>query len=227
MFYKACVRLKLMKLAKAKLPSLGSILWVLSFQYFLVQIVVASNWLGSYSVSKNTISDLGNTGCGIYANKFVCSPLHLYMDISFVVLGITMIIGSFLIAKSYKKRQAKLGFAFMALAGIGTIIVGLFPENTITAAHIIGASLPFIFGNLAMIVFSFYLKKLGKSFRVYSFASGLLGLCALILFVSHTYLGLGIGGMERIVAYPQTIWLIAFGIRALMKTHDPKVDSKN
>jgi hypothetical protein len=32
-----------------------------------------------------------------------------------------------------------------------------------------------------------------------------------VFFASSHYLGLGEGGMERIVAYPQTLWLIFFG----------------
>ena len=38
-----------------------------------------------------------------------------------------------------------------------------------------------------------------------------LALLALILFATHTYLGLGAGTMERIAAYPETLWLIIFG----------------
>ena len=38
-----------------------------------------------------------------------------------------------------------------------------------------------------------------------------LALIALSLFASHMYLGLGAGTMERLAAYPETIWLIIFG----------------
>jgi hypothetical protein len=31
------------------------------------------------------------------------------------------------------------------------------------------------------------------------------------LFVNHIYLGLGVGGMERMVAYPIIFWVIEFG----------------
>ena len=41
---------------------------------------------------------------------------------------------------------------------------------------------------------------------------GLVGLSALGLFLTHTYGPLGRGGMERVVAYPQTIWMILFGL---------------
>ena len=42
-----------------------------------------------------------------------------------------------------------------------------------------------------------------------------IGLVALSFFLKNVYLGLGIGGMERIVSYPQTIWMIVFGAYVL------------
>ncbi len=51
-----------------------------------------------------------------------------------------------------------------------------------------------------------------KALRYYTVGSGLIALIALAFFVTRNYLGLGIGGMERLVAYPQTMWLIVFGI---------------
>ena len=37
-------------------------------------------------------------------------------------------------------------------------------------------------------------------------------LVAIVLFALHEYLGFGPGGMERLAAYPEVIWLISFGI---------------
>ena len=36
-------------------------------------------------------------------------------------------------------------------------------------------------------------------------------LLALVLVLSTTYLGLGLGGMERMVAYPLLLWEVGFG----------------
>ena len=46
---------------------------------------------------------------------------------------------------------------------------------------------------------------------VYSIASGVVGLLATALFVSDLYLGVGIGGMERLAAYPLPLWLFVAG----------------
>jgi hypothetical membrane protein len=46
----------------------------------------------------------------------------------------------------------------------------------------------------------------------YSIASGAVALVALCLFLTQHRFFLGLGGMERVVAYPQTVWLIVFGL---------------
>lgn len=193
-------------------PFVGPAFWIVSLQYFLVQLFVALDWARPYSLSRNTISDLGNTVCGRYGNNFVCSPLHGLMNASFIVLGLTMIAGSSLIYREFKEGRAAItGFTFMALAGLGTILVGAFPENTIGALHEIGASLPFFIGNLGMIILGATLE-IPTFVAIYTAVSGVVSLIALFLLVSGHYLGLGIGGMERLTAYPQTIWLIVFGL---------------
>jgi hypothetical protein len=42
-------------------------------------------------------------------------------------------------------------------------------------------------------------------------------LVALCLFLTHHRFFLGLGGMERVVAYPHTIWLMAFGLYLLKR----------
>lgn len=188
------------------------ILWILSVQYFVVQIIVANSWATPFSVQNNPISDLGNTVCGEYSGRYVCSPMHDLMNISFVVLGLTMIWGSLLFVRQYSEEPwIKFGLYLLALSGLGTILVGLYPENTIASLHVIGASLPFLLGNIALIILGLNLD-IPKALRVYTIASGSIALVALALFLSGSYLGLGHGGMERLVAYPQTIWMIVYGI---------------
>ncbi len=194
-------------------PLAGPLCWIASIQYFIVQIIVARAWQVAYSLGRNPISDLGNTVCGDYGARYVCSPLHGWMNLSFIVLGITMIAGSVLIYQAY--RQSATGFGLMALAGLGTLLVGAFPENTVAVWHELGAALPFLLGNLALVILGLRLA-MPRPLRLYTIASGCIALLALVLFLSHHYLGLGIGGMERLVAYPQTLWLIIFGLYALI-----------
>lgn len=207
-------------------PLIGPVFWLLSVQYFLIQIIAASAWDTHFSLKINTISDLGNTVCGVFASRLVCSPLHDAMNASFIVLGFTMIVGSFFIPSEFRKSKlCRIGFYGMALAGFGTMLVGIFPENTIGYMHIIGATLPFLFGNISLVVFS-YALHLPPGFRYYTRASGLIALIALLVFLFDQYLGLGLGGMERVVAYPQALWLIAFGWYMSLNHYRQKRGSK-
>lgn len=203
---------KRIKVFTDKYPLIGPTFWIISIQFFIIQYIVARGWPITYSFSKNTISDLGNTACGIYGGRYVCSPYFTWMNVSFIVLGATMIAGSTLIYQEFRENFLnKIGFILMALAGFGTILVGVFPENTIGFFHYAGALMPFLLGNIALIVFGFSLG-IGTKFKIYTILSGAIALLALIFFITKTYIGLGLGGMERLVAHPQTVWLIVFGI---------------
>jgi hypothetical membrane protein len=182
-------------------------------QYFIVQVVVAGASTVGYSWSGNTISDLGNTRCARYSGRPVCSPLHLLMNASFVVLGLGMCAGAVLLSRAVvgKTSVARAGFGCLELAGLGTIVVGLFPENTVAGLHLIGAALPFVLGNLGVVLVGAWLPGLGRGLRGFSLLAGCVGLVGLPLFLSHRYLGIGTGGMERLTAYPQDAWLIVIG----------------
>ena len=109
-------------------PGTVPIVWLLSAQFFLAEVVVAAAWSPGYSWHLDAISDLGATNCGRFDGRFVCSPLHSLMNGSLILLGLTMVIGSVL---TYQlMRMSRVGFSLMALAGIGAILVGLFPEDT-------------------------------------------------------------------------------------------------
>ena len=204
-------------------PRLGPLLYSSAIQYFLVQILVGIRFSPHYSLTRNTISDLGNSSCGIFNNRQICSPLHTLMNISFLTLGITMITGSLLLCQSFRKsRNAMVGFTLFALGGAGTALVGIFPENTVSALHGIGAALPFLIGNVGVVILGFSLE-VPKILRIYTVLTGSIALAALGVYASGHYIGLGEGGLERVVAYPQTIWIIILGIYSLAQlTNTPK-----
>jgi hypothetical membrane protein len=137
------------------------------------------------------------------------------MNVSFIVLGVTMIAGSLLLRRALATTRARrFGFVFIAIAGLGVIVVGIFPENTVPALHGLGATLPFTIGNAALVVLGLSLG-LPRALRVATLTLGAVALVALAFYASSHYLGLGEGGIERLVAYPQTIWLILLGVHLL------------
>lgn len=194
---------------------LGPVLWISSIQYFIIQLIVISAWTVPHSWSDNFISDLGNTECGTYAGLAVCSPLHTLMNVSFVTFGVTMLAGAVLLARHFSKTKlSSTGFCLMVLAGVGTIFVGVFPENTIDWMHMFGAILGLGVGNLSVLLLGIGLREIHPALRTYTIASGVVSLSAFILFASGIYLELGRGGMERMVSYPFTVWMIVFGLYA-------------
>ena len=174
-------------------------------------------WKPPYSAANNTISDLGNTHCGLYGGATVCSPRHAVMNLAFIFVGLVMAVGSLLISQEFverrsaERRTAFAGFSLMAIAGLGTILVGLFPENTFGAAHATGAGLAIGCGNLAIFVLGLVLP-LKEGMRADMLVWAGVALLAAVLFATHHDLGIGSGTMERIAAYPETVWMIRFGI---------------
>jgi len=208
-----------------KHPFVGPVFWIASVQYFITQLVVIAAWTVPHSWKNNYISDLGNTMCGIYDGVPVCSPLHSLMNLSFIVFGVTILLGSILIYTEFRRTKLSfIGFSLMGLSGVGSMMVGLFPENTIGLLHIIGAFLGLGVGNIAIVVLSIALKDVRSVFRYYTFLSGMLSIIAFALFYFEIYLGIGRGGMERLVSYPFALWMMLFGVymtttrvRAIMK----------
>src|ERR1022692_4717307 len=198
-------------------PKLGPVLYVAGLQYFAVQLLTALRWSPAYSISRDTISDLGNTACGTWNGRYVCSPLHDLMNGSFIVLGVTMMLGSVLTFHYFAKgRVAAAAFTAMAASGLGVVMVGFFPENSVPALHGLGTAIPFVLGNIALAVLALTLE-IPVLLRVYSFLSGVIALLGLAAYASSHYLGLGEGGIERAVAYPQTVCLAVIGCCLIAK----------
>lgn len=201
------------KIFTDKFPLIGPLVWVFSAQYFAAQFIAAAAWPVSYNWAVNRISDLGATICGAYNNRFVCSPDHALMNASFILLGIIMALGSLLIYQEFRESKLSLlGFSMMALAGLGAILVGVVPENTVNQLHTLGAFLALGVGNAALIILAIALKRVHKIFRVYTFITGIFTLTFLITSIFNLPIGLGQGTIERLVSYPQTAWLILFGL---------------
>lgn len=169
----------------------GAFLFVGGTQ-FVMGMVVAEAVYPGYSVSRNFISDLG------------VGPAALIFNASVALLGILVVASAYCIQRAFGDR---LVTALLTLAGIGAVGVGVFPEN-FGAIHSIVSLVAFLFGGLAAIA-AYRLEK--SSLRYFSVVMGIMALVALVLYRSGAFLGLGQGGMERMIAYPILLWGIGFG----------------
>ncbi len=110
---------------------LGGVLWFLSFQYFIVEWIVARAWTTPpYSMMYNFISDLGATKCGYFhlgITTYICSPLHTYINISFILNGLLAIIGVFLLRNIFPKIDGLLQEFLLLVSALLDYLGGIFP----------------------------------------------------------------------------------------------------
>ena len=168
----------------------GALLFVGSVQ-FLLGLIIAESLYPDYSVSENYISDLGVGSSALIFNSSV------------FLLGVTVVAGVYFIQNAFDFRLLSV---LLTLTGIGAMGVGLFPE-TAGAIHGVDSLITFLFGGLSAIT-SYKLLKPPLSYS--AVLLGALSLVALALFGSGVYLGLGLGGMERMIAYPPLLWAVGF-----------------
>lgn len=179
----------------------GALIFVGTTQFLLLMMIAECLYSG-YSVSGNYISDLGVGATAIIFNSSV------------FVLGVTVEAGVYLLRQLV---QSKVLLGFLTLCGIGAMGVGLFPEN-FGMVHTVFSLIAFLFGALSAIT-SYKIQKPPMSYL--AVILGISSLTALAIFViSEVYLryfssvldiGIGLGGMERMIVYPVLLWAIAFG----------------
>jgi hypothetical membrane protein len=202
-------------------PSLlvGGASWILTLLYFIGQLVAQAAWRTPYSLIDNRVSDLGNTECGrTLADTYICSPLHMVMNATFVLTAVLILSGLFLTRTVWPRRRLTTwGVILLGVAGAGTILVGLSPENVNVLSHLIGA-LNIPAGNAAMILLGLAIWTDRTNLAWFSVLSGVIGFLGLLAGPILLILTGHAGGLaERIALYPLIIWLIVFGYAILAK----------
>ncbi|MEM1537765.1 MAG: DUF998 domain-containing protein [Candidatus Nezhaarchaeales archaeon] len=160
---------------------------------FILSMLIAECLYPNYSVSENYISDLGRLSAA-------SAPIF---NSSIVILGLTVVTGAYFL-REVVRSKAFLGL--LILCGVGVMGVGIFPED-FGVIHFIASLTAFLFGALSAIASYRFQKPLLSYFAV---VLGVTSLTALILFGLGAYLGLGKGGMERMIAYPVLLWALGF-----------------
>lgn len=209
----------------ARRANAGAILWICCLQYFAAEAVAIHGWRGAYSLSRNYISDLGAVGCEAAANGAsdaatrLCSPLHALMNASFVLQGVLIVCGTALAwPRLAKAALATIALGLIGASALGVFVVGLAPEDAAPGPHFVGAIENFLCCNLGMTIMGIAMLSARPAARkagLVSLGAGLIGLAGLSLLAMRAYLGLGVGGTERVTAYPFPIWLAGMGVLLL------------
>jgi len=185
----------------------GALVFVGGAQFVLGMLVAEALYPG-YSVSQNYISDLG------------AGPSAVIFNSSVFLFGLMIVISAFFVQRSMKDR---LVAGLLVLAGVGAMGVGLFPESY-PAMHEIVSDMAFIFGGLLPIA---SYRLVGKPLSYLSVMMGALSLSAMVLLSAQYsfslgeqyFLGLGPGGMERMIVYPLLVWAAGLGGYLMASSH--------
>jgi len=192
---------------KRTLPAAGALLMIGSAQCILAMIVSEALYQG-YSIANNVISDLG---VGISAMIF--NP-------SIIIFGVLVIIAAYIL---FQDTGNRIHSVLLFLAGGGAAMVGFFPLYW-GIVHYISAGTAFLAGGLVAIVSFVYTRA---PFRWFSIVLGSFSIAVLLLYISGIYLGIGRGGMERMIAYPVIIWTACYGGYLSAGTSDFSLFNKN
>tara|TARA_R110002020_G_scaffold50908_18_gene144328 strand:+ start:2605 stop:3282 length:678 start_codon:yes stop_codon:yes gene_type:complete len=195
---------------------LGAIFWLLTAEFFIAQFLAQAAWPG-YSMAIEDISLLGVTSCGAYLNPApggimpVCSPLSLLFNIGMTLNGVLVVLGVWFTRDLWPQTRLKLvALWLLALGGDGTMLAGLFPLDTMPVLHLVGAVLALGLSCFGFIALARVVWHSHRAFALYSLATGLLALTGFLLYAGEIYLG-GRGTVERLAAWPQTLWYMVTG----------------
>jgi hypothetical membrane protein len=167
-----------------------------------------------YSTFANTISDLGGTSP---PNSYMVQPNRAVFIATMAVSGALVLLSTYLVWPSIPRRRISIGLMVFGAALVG---LAVFPGNVPTW-HPWIALVCFMAGSITAITSRKMLQPPATYFAV------ALGVTALLATLAglEAFEGigpqkwLGVGGVERSIAYPVLMWLVVFGT-ALMSRHD-------
>lgn len=171
---------------------IAGLLFFIAASQFILALIIAEALYPGYSTSTNYISDLG------------IGPSSTIFNVSVFLVGLLTIIGTYFLHRAFHLTVVTILLTIAALAAMN---VGIFTENS-EPMHMLASFFVFLFSELSAI-FSYKFTK--YPFNIIVILLGITSLLALILYGGKIYLGLGVGGMERMIVYPILIWMIGTG----------------
>lgn len=182
----------------------GALLFTAGVLAFL-GIITAETLYPGYSTSENMISDLGATEP---PNSIIIEPSSAIFSAAMAISGLLITVSAYCIYRAFRKRTVT---ALIALFGVGVLGVGIF-NGSYGSIHGIFALIAFVMGGLSAIAS----YRIGRA--PMSYFSVILGGTALLDIFLYYFMGeaspfmvLGIGGLERWIAYPILLWVTGFG----------------
>jgi hypothetical membrane protein len=194
------------RLLRPRYLAAAGVLFLLAGFIALMGIITAEAlYPEGYSTSKNAISDLGATEP---PDSVIEKPSATVFNAAMIVMGVLVLGAAFCLERGFRRLAVAI---LTGLTGLGILGVGVFPGNY-GHIHALFALLIFSAGGLAAIVSR---TVQTPPFSVVSTILGVISLATLVLYMimgdNGPMAGLGLGGIERWVAYPILIWTMSFG----------------
>jgi hypothetical membrane protein len=167
--------------ASVRRRRVAAVAWLLAGTVYLVaEGIAAVQFPGSYSYTRNFISDLGVPSQ---------SPLAWLMNTGFGVQGALFVVGAVAIRASWLTALTVVNF-------FGNLTIALFHSGSVT--HAVGAVLAIVGGNAAILAGA---SIIGGRHRAMSIGLGVFGLLSFAVFAVALN-----GAVERCSVYPITAW---------------------
>lgn len=188
----------------------------------ILSISVAESLTPGYNVSTEAVSGLGlpyfSGICNVIASCVTpVQPAAGVFVFSLFLSGVFLLLNGYFLLRATRHRLFAIG---VGVLGVGELLVGLsyipiyLGATTVLEVgmayglHVVGALVAFVLGGTVAI--STYRFTRGP-FRYLGLVLGTVALVAFVLFLTGYELGLGFGGMERMIIYPINLWAICFG----------------
>lgn len=186
---------------------LGILSWFATCLYFLIEPFFILTSTAPYSFFNHAMSDLGVTSCGNYTYSIapheICSPHHFWMNVLFIINGLTLSIGVLYISQSLKKTKiTQLATAFILILALGNIVSGFIPADINLFWHSILAQLGMITILAGLWIYASSLTS-GK-YWTYGCLLSLLVILILIMFVFFVPMPTGL--LQRLFYLVIFIW---------------------
>ena len=181
---------------------IAGLLFIVAVVQYVLAIVISEAIYPSYSVMGQMVSELGDW-------SFAGNNAAIF-NTSAILWSIFFIAGAFFIHRIFKN---KLFTSLLVICGIGSLIPGFVALNISFEVHALFAMVAFISASASAIMSYKFVKS---PLSYISVILGVLTLSAMGLFMlgqgdSGFFLGIGLGGMERIALYPILFWMLGFG----------------
>jgi len=165
-----------------------------------------------YNTFTNSISDLSGT---LPPNSYMVQPNREIFIATMAIAGAMVLASAYLLWSVIARRRVVVG---LGVLGIGLVGIAVFPGN-VENWHPIFALLCFVGGSITAVMSR---KVLGQPLGSFALGLGVIALLATV-FGLEIFEGwgpqatIGIGGIERWIAYPVLLWLTMFGTALMLE----------